>query len=197
MNYLAHLLLADNTDASRVGNLLGDFTRGSLEDLAKQYPAELVRGIHMHRAVDSFTDSHVVFKESKLLLAPERRRFAGIIIDILFDHYLCKYWSDYSSIPLDEFCQQVYQVFEKHPEWQAGKLREAFPHMKSENWLMTYRTIEGIELTLQRVSRRTPRVGGIAAGIDDFKNHYSEFEEKFHIYMPELVAFVSDWKKQN
>lgn len=197
MNYLAHLLLADNTDASRVGNLLGDFTRGSIDELAEQYPAELVRGIQMHRAVDSFTDNHAVFKECKLLLAAERRRFAGIIVDILFDHYLCKYWHDYSDIPLNDFCQQVYYAFEKHPEWQAGKLREAFPHMKTENWLMAYSSIEGIELTLQRVSRRTPRVGAIAQGIDDFKNNYAEFEEKFHAYMPDLVNFVREWKQQN
>ena len=197
MNYLAHLLLADNTDASRVGNLLGDFTRGSLDDLAEIYPAELVRGIQMHRAVDRFTDSHSVFKECRLLLDPKRRRFAGIIVDIFFDHYLCKHWEKYSAIPLDQFCQQVYQAFDKHPEWLAGRLREAFPSMKKENWLMTYITADGIELTLQRVSRRSPRVTGIAAGIEDFKNHYTQFEEKFHSFMPALVEFVRDWKESN
>ena len=197
MNYLAHLLLADNTDASRVGNLLGDFTRGSLDDLAEIYPAELVRGIQMHRAVDRFTDSHSVFKECRLLLDPKRRRFAGIIVDIFFDHYLCKHWEEYSAIPLDQFCQQVYQAFDKHPEWLAGRLREAFPSMKKENWLMTYITADGIELTLQRVSRRSPRVTGIAEGIEDFKNHYTQFEEKFHSFMPALVEFVRDWKESN
>ena len=197
VNYLAHLLLADNTDASRAGNLLGDFTRGKLEDLAEVYTPEVLRGIKMHRAVDRYTDSHPVFKECRLLLAPQRRRFAGIIVDIFFDYYLCKYWDDYSETPLEEFCQQVYEAFEKHPEWHAGRLSEAFPRMKSENWLMTYATVEGIGLTLQRVSRRTSRVGGIADGIKDLKNHYSEFEEKFHLFMPELVAFVTDWKKSN
>ena len=194
MNYLAHLLLADDTDASRIGNLLGDFTRGSLEELGKIYPPELVQGIKMHRAVDRFTDSHPVFKQCRSLLAPERRRFAGIIIDILFDHYLCKHWADYSDTPLDAFCQQVYAAFEKHPEWRAGRLAGAFPLMKRENWLMAYTTVDGIELTLQRVSRRSPRVGAIAGGIHDFKKHYADFEQAFHVYMPELVHFVRQWK---
>ncbi len=76
MNYLAHLLLAADADASRAGNLLGDFTRGSIDELAKIYPAEVIRGIRMHRAVDRFTDSHPIFKECRILLSPERRRFA-------------------------------------------------------------------------------------------------------------------------
>lgn len=197
MNYLAHLLLADETDASRIGNLLGDFTKGSLNELSKTYPAEVIRGIKMHRAVDRFTDSHPVFKKCRPLLAPERRRFAGIIVDIFFDHYLCKHWGDYCETPLDEFCRQVYHAFELHPEWRAGRLARAWPMMQTENWLMTYATVDGIELTLQRVSQRTPRVGGIAAGIEDFKTNYDEFETHFHVYMPELVEFVRKWKTEN
>ncbi len=197
MNYLAHLLLADDTDASRVGNLLGDFTRGSLEDLAKIYPEELVRGIKMHRAVDSYTDSHAVFKECKLLLAPERRRFAGVIVDIFFDHYLCQQWGDYCSVTLDDFCAQVYSDFETHPEWLAGRLKDAFPLMRKQNWLMAYASVEGIELTLQRVAQRSPRVVGIADGIQDFKENYSEFELKFNSFMPDLVEFVRKWKESN
>ncbi|BDS08673.1 ACP phosphodiesterase [Oceaniferula spumae] len=197
MNYLAHLLLADDSDASRIGNLLGDFTRGSIKELADIYPPELVRGIRMHRAVDRFTDSHPVFKQCRTLLAPERRRFAGIIVDIFFDHYLCKHWADYSKIPLEEFCQQVYHAFELHPEWRAGRLATAYPMMKSENWLMTYATVDGIELTLQRVSRRSPRIGRIADGIEDFKLHYVEFENHFLKYMPELVEFVREWKRNH
>ncbi|MBK1830725.1 DUF479 domain-containing protein [Verrucomicrobiaceae bacterium R5-34] len=195
MNYLAHLLLADDTDASRIGNLLGDFTKGSLDELAKVFPPEVMTGIAMHRAVDRFTDSHPVFKECRGLLAPERRRFAGVVVDIFFDHFLCQCWTDYCDTPLESFCQQVYAAFERHPEWRAGRLHDAWPLMKQENWLMTYATVDGIELTLERVSRRSPRVGGIAAGIEDFTRHYGKFERHFHAYMPELVDFVSEWKR--
>jgi len=69
MNYLAHLMLADDSDASRIGNLLGDFTKGTLASLAEVYPDEIIRGIKMHRAVDRFTDSHEVFKNSRALIA--------------------------------------------------------------------------------------------------------------------------------
>jgi len=197
MNYLAHLLLADDSDASRIGNLLGDFTRGPMEELAKLYPAELVRGIKMHRAVDSFTDSHEVFRRSRTLLSPERRRFAGIIVDIFFDHYLCLHWKQYCQLPLEEFIEEVYRALDEHPEWRAGRLAEAFPMMRSENWLMTYTTIEGIGLTLDRVSRRSPRISKIAGGAEDLRENYEAFEKHFHEFMPDLVKFVNDWKKEN
>ncbi|MBT8037374.1 MAG: DUF479 domain-containing protein [Verrucomicrobiae bacterium] len=197
MNYLAHLLLADDSDASRIGNLLGDFTRGPLDDLAKTYPAELVRGIKMHRAVDRFTDSHAVFKEARNLLAPERRRFAGIIVDIFFDHYLCLHWELFSQLPLQEFTHEVYRALEQHPEWRPGRLADAFPRMRTENWLMTYATLDGIELTLERVSRRSPRIGKVAGGIDDLRHHYDAFEQHFHAFMPDLLKFVDAWKKDH
>lgn len=168
-----------------------------MAELAKIYPAELVRGIRMHRAVDRFTDSHVIFKEARRLLAPERRRFAGIIVDIFFDHYLCLHWEQYCEIPLETFIEDIYRALEENPGWRAGRLAKAFPMMRSENWLMTYSSIEGIGLTLKRVSSRSPRIARIAGGADDLRRNYGAFEAHFHDFMPDLLAFVVDWKKTN
>ena len=197
MNYLAHLMLADDSDASRIGNLLGDFAKGTIEDLENFYPPEIIRGIRMHRAVDRFTDSHQVFRDARSLLAPERRRFAGIILDIIFDHYLCRHWQDYCEKPLEEFIENVYRALDEHPEWHAGRLAAAFPMMRNENWLMTYSSIEGIGLTLERVSRRSPRTAKIAGGIHDLRNHYQELEWHFHDFMPDLLAYAIAWKSKH
>ena len=197
MNYLAHLLLAEDSDASRIGNLLGDFATGTIESFAEQYPPEILRGIRMHRAVDRFTDSHKVFKEARNLLAPGRRRFAGIIIDIIFDHYLCRHWQDYSNQPLEQFIEEVYRALDTHPEWWAGRLSRVYPMMKHENWLMTYSSLEGISLTLKRVSTRSPRVTKIAGGADDLRENYNSFESHFHAFMPDLLDFADTWKRKN
>lgn len=194
MNYLAHLLLADDSDASRIGNLLGDFTRGTISSLEGVYPPELVRGIQMHRAVDRFTDSHQVFKSARKLIASDRQRFAGIILDIIFDHYLSIHWHDYHHQPLERFTIDVYQALDEHPEWRAGRLAEVFPRMKDENWLMTYTTVDGIELTLKRVSLRGKRTGAIAAGIHDLRGNYAELETHFQTLMPYLLDFARTWK---
>ena len=196
MNYLAHLMLADDSDASRIGNLLGDFTKGTLASLAEVYPDEIIRGIKMHRAVDRFTDSHEVFKNSRALIAPERRRFSGIIIDIIFDHYLSVHWNDYHHQPLEQFVDDFYRALDEHPEWRAGRLARAFPMMRHENWLVTYATIEGVELTLERVSRRGKRTTPIAGGIIDLRDNYAEFEASFQAFMPSLLDFTDTWKSK-
>ncbi len=197
MNYLAHLFLADNTDASRIGNLLGDFVRGPVEELAKVYPPELVRGIRMHRAVDQFTDSHTIFREARGLLDTKRKRFAGIIVDVFFDHFLCLRWDRYCAQPLEEFIEDVYRALDRHPEWRAGRLGTAYPVMRHENWLHAYASVEGVGLTLRRIATRSARIAAIIHGEDDLRNNYKAFEQMFHAYMPELLAYVEDWKKKN
>lgn len=197
MNYLAHLFLADDSDASRIGNLLGDFVRGPVEELAKVYPAELVRGIRMHRAVDRFTDSHAVFREARGLLAPERRRFAGIVVDIFFDHFLCIRWGRYCAQPLEEFIGDVYGALDRHPEWRAGRLGSAYPVMRHENWLLAYASVEGIGMTLRRVATRSARIAAIERGEDDLRRNYAEFGALFRVFMPELIAYVREWKRGN
>lgn len=194
MNFLAHLLLAEDNPASRIGNLLGDFTRGSMDELAMQYPPEVVRGIRMHRAVDAYTDSHPSFIASRKLLNPERRKFAGIIVDLILDHFLSRHWSHYHPTPLDQFCQQVYREMQHHPEWMAGRLKQILPIMRRENWLMRYPTIEGMRLTLFEVSHRSPRISKMADAIDDLILHYDVFEQHFNDFMPDLLDFVREWK---
>jgi acyl carrier protein phosphodiesterase len=197
LNFLAHLLLADDSDASRIGNLLGDFTRGPIAELAKIYPPEIVRGIFMHRAVDRYTDSHSAFKRSRTLLHPERRRFAGIIVDLIYDHFLSMHWGEFSNVHIDNFCQQVYRELEAHPEWHAGRLAEIVPVMKRENWLMRYHSIDGMRLTMSEVSQRSPRISKMAQGIDDLLENYDALEEHFMDFMPDLVSFVASWKEQH
>lgn len=197
MNYLAHLFLADNTDESRIGNLLGDFTRGSLDELAEIYPAELVLGIKMHRAVDRFTDSHPTFQEGRKLLHPSRSRLAGIITDIFHDHFLCLHWNSFSTIPLKKFTQEVYTALEQNPTWQAGRLADILPAMKKTNWLVNYGSIEGIHTTLQRIAQRSSRIQGISEGIIDLEKNYDEFNALFLKFMPQLISFTDNWKQQN
>lgn len=168
-----------------------------MSDIAKVYPHEVTRGIRMHRAVDGYTDAHSTFSASRKLLHPDRRRFSGIIIDLFLDHFLSLHWSDYHTQPLDQFCQQVYQELADHPQWHAGRLAEITPIMRRENWLMRYSSIEGMRLTLDEVSQRSPRISPMAYGIDDLIAHYDAFEQNFHLFMPDLLRFVEEWKLQH
>ena len=92
MNYLSHLFLAEDTEESRIGNLLGDFVKGRLDD---SFSPEIIKGIKTHRKVDSFTDSHYIIKQTKKLISPGRRKYSGVLVDIFFDHFLTNQWGKY------------------------------------------------------------------------------------------------------
>ena len=200
MNYLAHLALTPLVDdmvrqnSLRIGNLLGDFVKGTESSLRIQLPADLVDGIVLHRAIDKFTDKHPSFIASKQLLAPKRRRYAGIVLDIIYDHFLSIHWQCYNDQSLDDFITQVYKTIDENKEWQLGNLKHIFPTMMSENWLSRYISISGIEETFKRVATRGKYTSPITNTHIDFKQHYSTFEKHFHLIYKDLIEFKDNFK---
>ena len=191
MNFLAHLHLAHPTDASRVGALLGDFAPGTPVSLRSRFPDDVVAGIMLHRAIDRFTDEHPVFLKTKQFLQPSRRRFAGIIIDIFFDHFLAHFWSEYSKLPLSTFITEVHDTLERRKEWLTPDLAEILPRMKDENWLATTGTIPGLALTFRRVSRRRDFLSTLIGAEEDLTQHYQSFTSAFREFYPELRSFAA------
>ena len=192
LNFLAHLLLAGPADASRIGNLLGDFARGTPESLTGRFPPEVIAGIVMHRKLDRFTDDHPAFHEARSYLAPERRRFAGIIVDVIFDHFLSLRWSEYCEQGLEEFVQDVYGAFDRHPTWLGDELPALLPRIKRNNWLLSYGTVEGIEYAFGRISKRSPRIAPIAGGGEEFRAHYAGFDRAFQQFFPEARTYAAE-----
>ena len=188
MNYLAHLYLSSESPEALVGAMLGDFVKGSMKN---SYPTIIRRGIELHRSIDSFTDAHAIVRDSKRLFGAERRRFAGILLDIFFDHFLAKNWTHYSSIELSNFTTQAYQGLQLKAEWLTPDLAKVIPMMSREDWLGNYQRIDWVEFTLTRLAKRVRRGEMIATGIDELRENYEAFEISFAKFFPELIAFVA------
>ncbi|WP_018968996.1 ACP phosphodiesterase [Rubritalea marina] len=187
MNYLAHIALAHPSPASQMGNFLGDFAKGTREALRAEWPDELVDGLMMHRAIDSFTDSHPSFIASKQLIDPSRRRLGGIAIDIFYDHFLSQHWSRFHHEPRQSFIGEFYQTLEAHPQWWVGGFGNVYQMLRDEDWLSCYLQKDGIQLTLNRISRRNRSwISPVANCYDDFLRHYAQFEEHFLALYPDL-----------
>ncbi len=187
MNFLAHLHLAGSDPERIVGNLMADFVRGS--DLEHFAPA-IERGIREHRAIDAFTDAHPRFLESKRLISPARRRCSGIIVDLAFDHCLCRTWDQFCDVPLEEFVEGGYQVLEAHRDELPGKMVRMLPRMIRENWLVSYREVDGLARALDRLSQRSPRLGMLHGSAEEVRENVDALEEQFLAFYPELIAFV-------
>ncbi len=189
MNFLAHIYLSGDNDDLKIGNFIADNIKGNKY---KYLPEEIQKGIILHRAIDSFTDSNDIVRRSKRRLHERYRHYDGVIIDILYDHYLAKNWSDYSQIPLNEYAQSFYKLLKSNYDVLPEKVQHFLPYMISGNWLYNYRTIEGIEKVLQGVDRRTKNKSQMYLAIEDLTLHYTEFEKDFTQFFEELINFSNE-----
>lgn len=186
MNYLAHLFLAGD-HPHNIGGLLGDFAKG---DVWQQYPQELALEIMLHRKIDSYTDSHLIVKQAKLRFPPPKRKYAGIVLDVFYDHVLALNWADYHQQPLTDFSQQVYANLLSQHAILPDKLQFALPIMIEEDWLSNYASFEHIKMTIQRIAKRLKRENLLADCLPELEQHYDLFVTDFKIFFPELMEFV-------
>lgn len=194
MNYLAHLFLADDSAESLVGALLGDFVKGSLRD---RYSAGVRRSIELHRKVDSFTDSHEIVRLSKSRISPVRRRFAGIIIDVFYDHFLAKNWAEYSNEPIDGFACRVYDALLENQNILPERLQASLPYMVRQNWLCSYREIDVIDRVLNRISQRIKRENTLTDAVEELTGNYNELQSEFRDFFPDLIDYVDSRRKES
>ncbi|MBE9178010.1 DUF479 domain-containing protein [Oculatella sp. LEGE 06141] len=192
MNYLAHLYLANNNSGLLIGSILGDFVKGSISTL---YTPEIRAGIDLHRKVDSYTDSHQVVHASKRIVAPSRRRFAGIMVDLFYDHFLAKNWHHYSTVSLYDFSHHVYTVLAEHQAILPDALKQILPHMIEQNWLMSYREINHVNRALNGISRRFKRQNNLFNSAEELEWNYASFEQDFQLFFPDLIHFVEHYKR--
>jgi acyl carrier protein phosphodiesterase len=187
MNYLAHAYLAESSDEFLIGSFIGDFVKGSVGD---HYSSEITNGILFHRQVDTFTDSHKLTRASRRLFSRQRRRFAGIILDICYDHFLSKHWSTFADAELSGFIERIYSVLKRHRSILPSKLQTVLPRMLQQNWLACYRTLDGVDITLNRIAKRISRENVLSGSIDEVKDNYQRLEDNFLAFFPDLLEFA-------
>ena len=187
MNHLAHALLAAESPLLLVGNLAGDFVKGRLDRLP---PTPLMPGIRMHRGIDAFTDRHPVWWRSRGRVAP--RRVSGIIVDVAYDHFLARHFDSYSDVPLEEFAAHAYRALLEHEALLPPRLRDLVPRIVSEDWLVSYRWLEGVERTFGRLARR---VAALAGATDQVRAGYRPLEDDFLEFYPQLARFADEFPR--
>jgi acyl carrier protein phosphodiesterase len=186
MNYLAHLHLGGQRPAQLLGSLYGDFVKGPL---AGRFADELLDAIQLHRSIDAFTDSHPLIKQSIARFPVERRRYAGIILDVFFDHCLARDWHRYADVPLDTFTRRFYGVLTAQTELPERLARIA-PHMAAQDWLGSYRDFAVLEQVLAGISRRLSRPEGLAGAMQELQVLYQPLSADFETFYPLLQDFA-------
>lgn len=191
MNFLAHALLAGDDPALIVGGVVGDWIKGTLPGAL---PADLARGVALHRAIDSHAETHFAFKQSRTRVSAERRRYAGVLVDIFYDHLLARHWAAMHHQPLEVFCASVYRLIEERLHDLPATSHLALRMMAREDWLASYAEIEGIADVLERMSRRARQPNPLAHGEQEFLADVEGYTRDFHAWMDDTRAYCVLWR---
>lgn len=186
MNFLAHIYLSGKNPHMQIGGIMADGVRGKDYLL---YPEDIQKGILLHRKIDTFTDAHPIFRQSKHRLHENYGHFSGIIADVFYDHFLAKNWKNYSDENLADFVQNFYQNLQIHQNELNLKTLNMMPYMIKGNWLYNYQFIEGVEKTLTQMDHRTKFKSKMGESVFELKLFYKEFETEFTQFFEEIRAF--------
>lgn len=189
MNYLAHIYLSGEDEQLKIGNFIADSVKGRK---FIGFPEKVKNGIILHRAIDTFTDSHPVVKKSVHRLFPIYSHYSAVIVDILYDHFLAANWDEYSNIPLEKYVADFYELLNENFEILPKRVKHFLPYMIRDNWLLNYATIEGIGKILFQMDQRTKNRSQMQLATKELKLYYSEFEEEFRSFFTDLENFCSE-----
>ena len=191
MNYLAHLYLTDDSPYGLVGSLLPDMVRGRADDQAHPLVMAAVR---THRRVDVFADTHPIFARSRERIGLAHRLLAGVIVDMIYDHFLATDWSQYSDVPLDDFVTYVHDVLRKHTYLMPDQMQSRIGRMIEQGWIRTYATVGGLnDRSAQMsagISQRLGRTVRMQDAIADLEEEWSAFSADFHEFFPHIIEHV-------
>lgn len=193
MNYLAHALLAGDAPALVVGGVAGDWIKGPLPG---PLPADLASGVALHRAIDRHAEEHPAFRRSRARVTAARRRYAGILVDIFYDHLLAAAWAEHHPQPLAAYCAGIYRQIGERLDELPPPARPPLTLMAAENWLMSYGELKGIADVLARMAARARQPNPLAGGEAEFLGDPAGFAEDFGNWLADARRFAATWRSE-
>ena len=189
MNFLAHIYLSGDNDLIKIGNFMADGIRGKDYET---FPTDVQKGIMLHRAIDTFTDAHPIFRQGTKRLHERYHHYAGVIMDVYYDHFLAKNFKNYSDRPLEDFANDFYESLENNYDWLSEKAKHMLPIMRKYNWLVMYSTVNGISQILTQMDSRSGNKSGMKHSKEELLEFYDEFEAEFTTFFEEVRTFASE-----
>jgi acyl carrier protein phosphodiesterase len=186
VNFLAHFHLAWPDQGLIAGGLEGDYYKGLLR--GELHPG-IERGVKLHRAIDAHTDEHPLIVELRTQFPREIRRYAGILIDLSFDHYLTKHWSLYSQLSLTSFTAQVYESLSTQRAHLSPGSRAMLGRMLDYDILNLYHDWDTVTVTAARIGQRFRRGNPLTEVEHQLAPVRDALESTFLEFYPQLLKF--------
>jgi len=186
LNFLAHIYLSGENKNIALGNLIGDMVKGKAYE---NYEHDIKTGLLLHRAIDHYTDKHEIVLKSKKMIAPDFNRYAGIVLDIYYDHFLAQNWNRYCKTELQEYVNEMYVLLIKNYTSLPLRAQQISPFMIIRNWLGNYGNKKSLYYIFLGMHRRTRKLGNMHQAMSVLKSHYSLLEKDFFLFFDDLQEF--------
>jgi len=191
VNFLAHLYLAGESDHHRLGGLMGDFVKGPLPGTL---PADLAEGVLLHRRIDSYADRHPAFQRSRARMSVERRRYGGILVDMFYDHFLARLWTQFHPQPLPDYVRGAYWLLQKNEARLPAEMVQVARAMAAGDWLSSYAKTDAIAVAVDRMALRRLRMPNtLAGGVVELLGDYAGFEADFVEFITDARLFCNEF----
>lgn len=190
MNFLAHIYLSGDNELVKIGNFVADSVRGKKY---LEYTAPIQQGIILHREIDTYTDAHPIWRQTKKSLVPRYNHYAAVIVDMFYDHFLACSWDKYSPTPLERYVNQFYESLIQNFDQLPERVQRFLPIMLDENWLLKYRDITGLEYILQKMDSRTKYISKMSFATEELILYYDTYQHEFEAFFKELELHVSSF----
>lgn len=187
MNYLAHLYLSGESEKVIIGNFIGDYVKGKKY---QDYPQEVSKGILLHRQIDSFTDTHAITREAKLLFRKEFGLYSGIVVDFFYDHFLAKNWNTYSDLTLRSFAKRTHAILLSNHNMLPVRVKGFLPFLIQNKRLESYALVDGITQSLKIMSNYSSVPSKSEEAKLILQENYKLFENYFTSFMHDMIKFV-------
>ncbi|MFW5974741.1 MAG: ACP phosphodiesterase [Bacteroidota bacterium] len=187
MNYLAHLYLSGNDNELKIGNFIADHVKGKM---FYTYPDGIQRGILLHRKIDAFTDNHPLVKQGISRLRYSHGKYAGVVIDMYYDHFLAANWQGFSTEKLQDFTSKAYVLLMRNFFKLPPRTRILLPFILKNDWLASYRDLNFLARAFKGMSRRTPFESNLSNAVEDLVADYQQYKNDFETFFPEMQSFV-------
>ena len=189
MNFLAHLKLSGDHEYIMLGNFIADHIRGNK---ISHLPQEVIDGIMLHRKIDFYTDHHPEFMKSRARLHEKYHKYAGVIADVIYDHFLAKNWNDYSEYHLSSFTTYSYGILLRHYSLLPSRTKKILPFFIMQNWLTSYRKFEGLRRSFQYLAKRANFKSNMEYAVEDLIDDYELYEAEFRAFFPDIATYCQN-----
>lgn len=190
VNYLAHTLLAGDDELLQLGGLMGDFVHGQPDS---SLPQGLIAGIRLHRAIDVYTDSHPEVAAARALLPSPYRRYAGILLDMWFDHLLARDFERWSGQALEGYSTGVRDLLRRHAVWLPPELQRFQRYMEAHALPAGYARPEEMAAALAGISHRLRRANPVGEALPVLTGLDEPLRMRFEVFFPQLQGFAQGW----